>query len=188
MATTNNPSGRLALMNKEFTIRIIFFVFILVGLIIKILILPFVSSNASDDKNQDKELSNIIVLNIVSLGIIAGSLFFLSMILVASGVSKGKLATVIILLLIISWLLSIYLANGRILSSNNLPKEYNTFSSASTYLLLGELALLYQYVQNTILKGGTDNRPAWILAVLETIHLVVVAIIQIIVKFYITDG
>ena len=63
MATANDPSGRMALMNKEFTIRIIFFVFILVGLIIKILILPFVTSNATDDKNQDKELSNIIVLN-----------------------------------------------------------------------------------------------------------------------------
>ena len=98
---------------------------------------------------------------------------------------------IIFVIISLIWLFSMNISHFKIINEGKVANEYNRFSNASTIMLVLGLAILLQY----ILKQGdpaTDNstmqKLSSAMALLFVIKFIIIAIMQIILTFFSTDG
>ena len=103
----------------------------------------------------------------------------------------GATKPIIFVIILLSWLFSMNISHFKNINEGKVANEYNQFSAASTFMLVLELVLLLQY----ILKQ--DEQPINVsalqklksgMSLLFVINLVVLAVMQVILTYFSTDG
>mgnify|MGYP001186657040 CR=1 FL=1 len=119
----------------------------------------------------------------------------------SDGMSKGKGVLVkvlttglplIIFLGIIGWNIGLLASVSDKVSGGTMPAEYTSYQNFTTIMYLLQMLFLYNYV-STITNNGAINESKGkqfgsILMLLTLINFIMVGILNIIVKYYMTDG
>ena len=110
---------------------------------------------------------------------------------------------IFLIIVIIAWLLSIYVKYYKRINSGKVASEFNAYSRLSTFLIILQLVLLYQYVnaevRNKFFGVGafgagslslniTQQKLGSISYIITLLNLIVIGIMQVIIKYFSTDG
>tara|TARA_B110000285_G_C15127709_1_gene621358 strand:+ start:276 stop:824 length:549 start_codon:yes stop_codon:yes gene_type:complete len=149
----------------------------------------------------------IIGYSIMALGIL-GIIFLLFALLGQSQLNQGVGAMIynimynstptLIILVILSWLITMVVVNYDRITSDAVPDDFLTFLNIANFILIGQFISLKYYITDQLAntKNITEGKPApdngsyttIMLYLLSTINIVILGICQVIIKYYSTDG
>ena len=96
----------------------------------------------------------------------------------------------VIMLVIITWLVVMNASYREVINKDSVPSEYGTFSFMSTLLILAQLAVLFKMTNNQInnIKDPHEGLMKGVTLLLSILNLLFIGIMNIILKYFITDG
>ena len=182
---------------KEYLINN-FMAFTIVGVIIKL----FFKNNITTDGSSGPASSSIWGYGLVSLAVF--SVMFLSFSLASNMVNLNKdifgfikqllsdsLPSMLTLLVLI-WLIVLNVTYFKRINQGKISSDYNQFSKISTVFLLIQLILLFTYMKDQIslnptVKAGSSSI-FYILCAITFINCLFIGMMNIILRFFSTDG
>lgn len=182
---------------KEYLINN-FMAFTIVGIIIKL----FFKTNTTNDGSSGPASSSIWGYGLVSIAVF--SIMFLSFSLASNMVNLNKdsfgfikqllsdsLPSILTLIVLI-WLIVLNVTYFKRINQGKISNDYNQFSKISTVFLIIQLGLLFTYMReqmssNPLNKIGSKNI-FYILCAVTFINCVFLSMMNIILKFFSTDG
>ena len=180
--------------NNEYLVNN-FMAFAIVGIIIKL----FFQSNITTDGTSGPANSSIWGYGVVSLSIF--SIMFLSFALASNmaplernlfdfiKVLFSDSLPAMITLLIIVWLITLNITYFKRINQGKLSDEYNQFSTITTFLLVIQLIVLFKFLreQTSPNPSGSKNM-AYVVYGIAFINVIYIGMMNIILKFFSTDG
>lgn len=94
----------------------------------------------------------------------------------------------ILTLWVIMWLMSINYIYYERINQGEVSSEYNSFSTASTLLILIQIGVLFKYLTNENKKQGSGSSMINAVYVLTILNMMFAGIMNIIVMYFSTDG
>jgi len=163
------------------------FILAIVGIIVKLLM---------PSKNSETGTNNLAKANIWGYSITCIALFFMLFISFALTTNMYEVINynsfefikeltikslpTILLISIISYVISLNMTYYDKINSNEVSKEYEIYSNISSVLIITQLVALLYYL--------VSNKYVMINYMLSVINLIVIGIMQIILKYFSTDG
>ena len=175
------------------------FMLAMIGLIIKMF---FGQSTSSDGETGPASAAVwgfgiVLVAAVVLLFINVGLVNLVSNENAVSNTLKAVLKTgtmpIIFIIILLAWLFSMNVTNFKKINEGKVANEYLQFSFASTIMIMLELGLLLKYLL-LFISPNSDGREADLdklksgMSVLFVFNMVVLAVMQIILTFFSTDG
>jgi len=172
-----------------------FMAFSIVGIIIKL----FFQSNTSPDGTTGPANASIWGYSVVSLSIF--SIMFLSFALASNMVNLEKnlfgfikilfsesLPTMITLL-VLAWLISLNVTYYKRINQGKLSDEYNQFSMITTILLIIQLIVLFMFLREQTSENPSKSKTmGYVVYAITFINVIYIGMMNIILKFFTTDG
>jgi len=173
----------------------ILMVFALIGIIIKVFF-----GSITEDGSSGPADATIYGFGLVDISIL--SIIFITFALASrmANVNLGIMQFIknlvigaypsIIMLVMITWLIVINATYRKEINKGTVPSEYNSFSFMSTVLILIQLALLFKITHNEVNNIQDPNASLMksLSFLLSILNFLFIGIINIILKFFITDG
>ena len=103
----------------------------------------------------------------------------------------GATKPIIFIIILLSWLFSMNISHFKNINEGKVANEYNRFSAASTFMLILGLVLLLQYI---LKQDASDTNNSTLqklnsgMSLLFVINFIVIAIMQVILTYFSTDG
>jgi hypothetical protein len=175
------------------------FMLAMIGLIIKLF---FGQSTSSDGETGPASAAVwgfgiVLVAAVVLLFINVGLVNLVSNENAVSNTLKAVLKTgtmpIIFIIILLAWLFSMNVSNFKKINEGKVANEYLQFSFASTIMIMLELGLLLKYLL-LFISPNSDGKEADLdklksgMSVLFVFNMVVLAVMQIILSFFSTDG
>jgi len=175
------------------------FMLAMIGLIIKLF---FGQSTSSDGETGPASAAVwgfgiVLVAAVVLLFINVGLVNLVSNENAVSNTLKAVLKTgtmpIIFIIILLAWLFSMNVSNFKKINEGKVASEYLQFSFASTIMIMLELGLLLKYLL-LFISPNSDGKEADLdklksgMSVLFVFNMVVLAVMQIILSFFSTDG
>lgn len=180
--------------NNEYLVNN-FMAFAIVGIIIKL----FFQSNITEDGITGPANASIWGYGVVALSIF--SIMFLSFALASNMVNleKNLLGFVktlfsdslpaMITLLVIVWLITLNVTYFKRINQGKLSDEYNEFSTITTILLVIQLIVLFMFLRDqTSATPSGSKTMGYVVYAMTFINVIYIGMMNIILKFFTTDG
>lgn len=149
----------------------------------------------------------VIGYSIMALGII-GVLILLFALLNQSQLNQGILTMLynivynstptLLVLIILSWLITMVIVNYDRITSDAVPGDFMNFLNIANFILIGQFVCLKYYIEDQIVnaRNVSEGKPvvasnsytSIMLYLFSTVNIVVLGICQVIIKYYSTDG
>jgi hypothetical protein len=180
---------------KEYVVNN-FLAFTIVGVIIKL----FFTSDTTVDGSSGPANAAIWGYGVVALAVFA--VMFLSFALASnvdkslegmqavSGFIKALLADslpTLITLLIVVWIITLNTTYFKRINQGRVSSDYNTFSTVSTIFLIIQLGALFSWLHTQVSTGG-DSKMLYVVYILSFINVLFIGVMNIILRFFSTDG
>jgi len=172
-----------------------FMAFAIVGIIIKL----FFQSNISEDGASGPANASIWGYGVVSLSIF--SIMFLSFALASNmaNLEKSLLGFMkmlftdslpsMITLLILVWLITINVTYFKRINQGKLSADYNQFSTITTILLIVQLIVLFMFLRDqTSVNPSGSKTMGYVVYAITFLNAIYIGLMNIILKFFSTDG
>lgn len=180
--------------NNEYLVNN-FMAFAIVGIIIKL----FFQSNITSDGTSGPANASIWGYGVVSLSIF--SIMFLSFALASNMVNLEKsllgfmkmlfsdsLPSMITLLVLI-WLITLNVTYFKRINQGKLSNDYNQFSTITTILLIIQLIVLFMFLRDQTSATPSENKTmGYVVYAITFINVIYISMMNIILKFFTTDG
>jgi len=172
-----------------------FMAFAIVGIIIKL----FFQSNITSDGTSGPANASIWGYGVVSLSIF--SIMFLSFALASNMVNleKSLLGFIkmlfsdslpsMITLLVLIWLITLNVTYFKRINQGKLSNDYNQFSTITTILLIIQLIVLFMFLRDQTSATPSENKTmGYVVYAITFINVIYISMMNIILKFFTTDG
>jgi len=173
-----------------------FMAFAIIGIIIKL----FFQSQITTDGSSGPANASIWGYGVICLSIF--SVMFLSFALASNMVNleKNLLGFIkvlltssfpsILTLLILVWLITLNMTYFTRINQGKLSEEYNQFSTITTLLLIVQLIVLFKFLkeQTASLNPAGGQGMAYVVYILTFINVIYIAMMNIILRYFTTDG
>jgi hypothetical protein len=162
---------------------LILFGLIFAGIFIKL----FLGNNTSENSGQASS-------TIWGYGLTTIALFTLMFTILSS--NNGNILELIFknglpifaLIIILIYIISINFTYFKILNKNFVPNEFHTYSTISSILILFQLFILYRFANSLINKSNSNSNILNLTWVFSIINFIIAVIMNIILKYFTTDG
>ena len=172
-----------------------FMAFAIVGIIIKL----FFQSNITPDGTSGPANASIWGYGVVSLSIF--SIMFLSFALASNMTNLEKslfgfmtqlfsesLPSMITLLVLV-WLITLNVTYFKRINQGKLSSDYNQFSTITSILLIIQLIVLFMFLRDQTAVNPSGNKNlGYVVYAVTFINVIYIGMMNIILKFFTTDG
>ena len=180
--------------NNEYLVNN-FMAFAIVGIIIKL----FFQSNISPDGTSGPANASIWGYGVVSLSIF--SIMFLSFALASNmaNLEKSLLGFIkmllsdslpsMVTLLVLTWLIALNVTYFKRINQGKLTDEYKQFSLITTILLVIQLIVLFMFLKDQTSANPSGSKTmGYVVYAITFINVIYIGMMNIILKFFTTDG
>jgi hypothetical protein len=179
--------------NKEYVINNLM-AFSIVGIIIKL----FFKSDITTDGTSGPANASVWGYGVVSLSVFA--VMFLSFSLASNmtnlnkdmfGFIKELLADSIpsiLTLLVLVWLVTLNVTYFKRINQGKVSSEYNQFSNVNTIFLVIQIVVLFMFLRGQISNNNDNNKMSYAVYILTLINVILISMMNIILRFFSTDG
>jgi hypothetical protein len=177
---------------KEYVINNLM-AFAIVGIIIKL----FFKSDITADGSSGPANASLWGYGVVSLSVF--SVMFLSFALASNmsnlnkdmyGFIKELLADSfpsLLTLLILVWLVTLNVTYFKRINQGKISSEYNQFSNLNTVFLVIQIIALFMFLRDQTSSTG-NNKMSYVIYIMTFINVILVSMMNIILRFFSTDG
>jgi hypothetical protein len=179
--------------NKEYVINNLM-AFSIVGIIMKL----FFKSDITKDGASGPANASVWGYGVVSLSVFA--VMFLSFSLASNmtnlnkdmfGFIKELLSDSIpsvLTLLVLVWLVTLNVTYFKRINQGKVSSEYNQFSNVNTVFLVIQILVLFMYLRDQMSTNSSNNKMYYVVYALTFINLILISMMNIILRFFSTDG
>lgn len=163
--------------------------FAIVGIIIKL----FFKSKITPDGSSGPANAALWGYGVVSISVF--SVMFLSVALASNkdlfGFIKemlGDSLPCLLTLLILAWLITLNVTYFKRINQGKISNEYNQFSQINTMFLVIQLIVLFMLLRDQTSATTPNNKMSYVVYAMTFINIVLISMMNIILKFFSTDG
>ena len=179
--------------NKEYVINNLM-AFSIVGIIIKL----FFKSDITTDGTSGPANASVWGYGVVSLSVFAVMFLSFSLASNMSNLNKDMFGFIkellsdsvpsVLTLLVLVWLVTLNVTYFKRINQGKVSSEYSQFSNVNTIFLVIQIIVLFMYLRDQMSNNSENNKMYYVVYVLTFINVILISMMNIILRFFSTDG
>jgi hypothetical protein len=179
---------------KEYVINNLM-AFSIVGIIIKL----FFTSNITKDGLSGPANASLWGYGVVSLSVFAVMFLSFSLASNMNNLNKNMFGFIkellsdslpsLLTLFVLVWLVTLNVTYFKRINQGKVSSEYNQFSNVNTVFLVIQIIVLFMFLRNQISGNSNDmSKMSYVIYIMTFINIILISMMNIILRFFSTDG
>jgi len=179
--------------NKEYVINNLM-AFSIVGIIIKLIF----KSDITKDGSSGPANASVWGYGVVTLSVFAVMFLSFSLASNMSNLNKDMFGFIkellsdsipsILTLLVLLWLVTLNVTYFKRINQGKVSSEYSQFSNVNTVFIVIQIIVLFMYLRDQTSNNSDNNKMYYVVYILTFINLILISMMNIILRFFSTDG
>jgi hypothetical protein len=168
--------------------------FSIVGIIIKL----FFKSDITKDGSSGPANASLWGYGVVSLSVFAVMFLSFSLASNMSNLNKDMFGFIkellsdslpsLLTLLVLVWLVTLNVTYFKRINQGKVSSEYNQFSNVNTIFLIIQIVVLFMFLRDQTSDSNSGNKMSYVVYVLTFVNVILISMMNIILRFFSTDG